>query len=112
MFETGKITEFGDFPVTLTITNTAAAQNSFVVKMEPSTVKNMFNVTCYNSRYCATRQQARQHIIDSIEIASMSQGTAPYIIQLKVPMYPHIEFDTKNTASMMPLITKVLDNYM
>lgn len=109
---TGVIAEFANTCVFIEIKD--GKESSFTLKVYPATHVNAFNITSSNSKdsYCATTEHAKQHIKDALEIARLSLYAPTHQLILKVPFYPNLAVEVDKMESVLPLINRVLDNYM
>ncbi len=109
---TGKIFEFEDKAIRLTLENPEQPNTKYVLTVCPSTLDGVMNVRHAGNTYCATPEQAKQHILDAISIASLSLYASNHTLTLTVPFYPSIIIRLTDLPTMKPILMQALDNCM
>jgi hypothetical protein len=109
-FETGKIMEFVDNGIQL-ILGDPNYETQYVLRVAPSSVGTIIIVSHGKNRYATTPAEAKRHILDAIEIASLSVYAASHTMRLDIPFYPNIIIPLSNLPAIMPVVKRALDNY-
>ena len=112
MSNAGKIFEFQDKAIRLTLENPEQPNTKYVLTVGPSTVDGVMNVRHAGNTYGATPEQAKQHILDAIEIASLSLYASNHTLTLNIPFYPNIIVQLSNLPAMKSILMRALDNCM
>jgi hypothetical protein len=113
-FESGKIEEFSTSPIQIEIVNKSDPTATFVLTVKPTDVANLFTIASnrLTIKYTASTEQAKQHIKDALEIARISMYATPHHVILHVPYYPNLSITPDKMESVLPIINRILDNYM
>jgi hypothetical protein len=112
--ESGKIEEFSIAPIQIEIINKSDPTATFVLTVKPTDVANLFTIASnkLTKRYNASMEQAKQHIKDALEIARISMYANAHHVIFHVPYYPNLSISPDKMESVLPLINRILDNYM
>ncbi len=111
-FETGTIYEFSNSSIILTIYNPADPdKDAYKVKMGPTTVSGMVHISWNHDKYCATIQQAKDHIRLALKIASISQYSTPHYVKFSCPFYPNLAVPVEKIETILPVIDQILASY-
>lgn len=108
----GKIFEFQDKAIRLTLENPEQPHTKYVLTVGPSTYNGIMNIHQGGSTYGATPEQAKQHILDAIEMASLSVYASNHTLRLDIPFYPNMIIPLTNLLAMKPILMRALDNCM
>lgn len=108
-FETGKIFEFSDSILTLTITN---GKETYMLKVKPTMDASGLTLKWKNESYYASHEQAKQHIRLALKITSVSNYTSPHTVCFHVPFYPNLIVSKENIDSIMSVVDEILNSYV
>lgn len=114
-FETGKIYEFSNTEVVVVICNPKNPYDEgskYMLKVSPSLIPNMLSVVWRKESYAATPKQIKQHILDAIDIARISNYADTHELRMQLPYYPILVISLKQITESIPLISRILDNYV
>lgn len=109
----GKIYEYVDTAIVFTIENTDPSEGDFTLRVSPSTVTGTLNVKMDKDRvYSGTFAQVKQHIMDAIEIASLSTYAENSILNISIPLYPRIRVPVTDVEKVRKVLDNALNNYV
>jgi hypothetical protein len=105
-FETGKIYEFCDVSISVKI------GEIFCMVIKPTNRSGLMSVFWEKEKYCASFDQIKQHILDAIEIAKISNYAISETLTVSIPFYPPLTLTLSEASKGIAILKKALDNYI
>ncbi len=106
VFETGKIYEFSDSCISVKI------GEIFRLLIKPTTETGFMRVLWKKEEYCASFDQIKQHILDAIEIAKLSEYANTETLTVSIPFYPPLTLPLSEADKGLAVLKKALYNYV
>jgi hypothetical protein len=114
--DVGKIVEFQDKPLKLTICKAEdmakpGNENKFVLSVGPTKKNHVYRVRWNNESYSTTAEKAKEHILTALEIARISTYAPTHLIGIHVPFYPFLQMQATEIEKALAVFKTAVDNY-
>jgi hypothetical protein len=116
---TGLIEEYVSTPLVVRIcdpTNKDPSNKGFILNVKscektPQGVMTIWANTVKGS-FSTTSAKAKQHVLDSLEIARLSMYSPSHVVYLETPFYPLLSCKVTEMDKVIEVVKRVMDTYM
>ncbi len=107
----GKIVEFQDKPLKLSIYVPGDAEKGFILSVAPCTHAGVYVLRWNKERYSTTSEEAKRHLLTALEFARISTYAPTHKIAIEIPFYPALIMDATEIEKALDLFKTAMDNY-
>jgi hypothetical protein len=113
---TGLIEEYVAAPLVVKIWNPNDKGSKFVLKVRSyeNLPQGVMTISCNTvaGSYSTTSAKAKEHVLNSLEIARLSMYSPSHIVHITTPFYPCITFQAAELDKAIEMVKKVMLTYM
>lgn len=108
---TGPISDFCNPKMFLRIYSLNIPEQSYCLKLHDTERNDVIQLDCDKFSYRTTREKAKQHIFDAIEMAFRSSYKDTYCVEIHIPMYPYITVPLERCEEVKDVVKRAMENF-